>query len=189
MSGKKRLQSQAGKKISRNVTRGKSPNQSTEPITFNLSTENWLKGIKLSRENFTNKLKDEQMFIEYITILFHKVIPIIQKYGNDMIREGGTKSWRHCHPVRDGKIDLTLKIVESIHGHRFTFEKKSGPKLWQFGVVQNIRLIAIHDYTNNSLTPLFIDYHHLIHPDDHYSHPDYEKFDYCPIEHYYNVQT
>ncbi|WP_407270591.1 hypothetical protein [Radiobacillus sp. PE A8.2] len=173
--------------VSKNV-KGNKPIESNSPLTFDLSKENWLKGVSITRDSYTNKLKDKDMFIDYITELFHKVIPLIQKNGNDMIRQAGTQGWRHCHPVDEEKLDLSKKILEEIHGQNLTGDKVSGPQLWQFGVSQNIRLIAIYDYTNNYLTPVFVDYHHLIHPDDNFNQPDYlNGYNYCPIEYYQTV--
>ncbi|GGB41918.1 hypothetical protein GCM10011409_19330 [Lentibacillus populi] len=179
--GTKKVKKNNKSVASKNV-RGNRPIQSDSPLTFDLSNENWLKSVSVPKEKYTNKLKDKDMFIEYITELFHKVIPLIQRNGNDMIKEAGTKGWRHCHPIDEDKLDLVLKITEEIHGHKFNSQKVAGPQLWQFGVTQNIRLIAIHDYTNNYLTPVFIDYHHLIHSNDYYNQHDFDKFSYCPID-------
>lgn len=186
---KRRIGKNQSQKAKPNVRRGTDPNQSDFPLTFDLSNANWLKCVNLSKDRFTNRLKDEEMFVNYITELFHKIFPIIQQNGNEMIKEAGTKGWRHCHPVAESKIDLALEIMEEVHGSNFNNGKIAGPKLWQFGVSQGIRLIAIHDYTNNSLIPLFIDYHHLIEPDTHFNTPDYFKaYKYCPLDDYYGVK-
>lgn len=135
-------------------------------------------------------LKDEEMFIDYITELFHKIIPIIQKNGEEIIKTGGNGKWKHCHPVTEGKIDLILGIAKKIHGFDIKPAGVSGPQLWQFGVTQGIRLIAIYDYTNNSISPLFVDYHHLVYPSPYYNQSDYHNsFNYCPVARYQKIES
>lgn len=178
----KRIKNRSSTPKKQNVKGDKKPIESNSPLTFNLTYKNWLKGISIPRKEYTNKLKDKEMFTNYITELFYKIIPTIHQYGNDMIKEAGLKGWRHCHPVEEDKIDLVIDIMNEIHGDSFQFDKVAGPQLWQFGITQNIRIIAIHDYTNNILTPVFIDYHHLIHSNQHYNQDDYMKYKFCPIE-------
>lgn len=164
----------------RNSVKGNKPAEFDSPLTFDLSNKNWLKSISI-KNKFTNMLKDEKEFIRYITELFHDLIPLIQQNGEDMIKDAGTKAWKHCHPINEEKIDLVQKVTDEI-GINFKGEKKAGPQFWQFGVKGNLRLIAVYDYTNNSLKPLFIDYHHLIHPSIKYNQQDYDNYSFCPIE-------
>ena len=163
--------------------KGNQPNTAETPLTFDLSDGNWLKSVSLSKR-YTNLLKNEDMFGKYITELFHRVIPYIQKYGLQMIKEAGTRGWKHCHPIDEEKLDLVKKIIEEIHGDLPKFEDKAGPALWQFGITQNIRMIAVYDYKINVIKPLFIDYHHLIYPSEKHNQSNYSKYDFCPIENY-----
>ncbi|WP_144704967.1 hypothetical protein [Fictibacillus phosphorivorans] len=180
---KKRLKS--GPTPKKPLKRETEPNQSDSPLTFDFSNKNWLRSVSLG--GFTNKLSDENMFAGYIFELFHKIIPVIQDNWSEIVRSQGRGSWRHCHPVVNEKIDMVLGIIEQIHGNRFQSDKAAGPSLWQLGVTQNLRLIVIHDYTNNHLTPVFVDYHHLIHPNDHFNQPDYKRYDFCPVDTYTNT--
>ncbi|GIP63382.1 hypothetical protein J32TS6_19370 [Virgibacillus pantothenticus] len=167
----------------RSSVKGNRPVDSDSPLTFDLSNKNWLKSVNIKNDNYTNMLRNEKEFIDYITQLFHGLIPLIHQNGKEMIKGAG-KKWRHCHPVQDEKIDLVQKVTEEI-GIDFKSDqdgKKAGPQFWQFGVKGNLRLIAIYDYTNNSLKPLFIDYHHLIHPSIKYNQLDYENYSFCPLE-------
>ncbi len=176
-SGRKRI-GKNKKDVSKNVQRGTDPNTSESPLTFDLSNKDWLRSI--SKKGYTNKLKDETMFATYIFELFHKVIPVIQENWKSIIKSGGTGAWPHCHPIAEDKLDEVVTIIENIHGHKFSDGKVAGPSLWQFGITQNIRLIAIRDYTNNCLTPVFVDYHHLIHESEHHNQADYNRYDFCP---------
>ncbi|MBH0170993.1 hypothetical protein [Fictibacillus sp. 18YEL24] len=179
---RKRIKKDSGPSPKKALQRGTEPNQSDSPLTFDFSNKNWLMGVSQGR--FTNKLSDESMYAAYLTEIFHKLIPNIQQNWLEIIRTPGRGSWRHCHQVDNEKIDLVLAITEQIHGHQFRTEKTAGPSLWQFGVTQNIRLFAIHDYTNNHLVPLFVDYHHLVHPNKNFNQPDYERYSFCPISVY-----
>lgn len=168
-------------KPKQNVKRGTDPIQSDSPLTFNFSKRQWMKTVSIN--SFTNKLKDEEMFSEYIFDLFYNLIPAIQEHGNTMIKSGGTGSWKHCHPIENEELDLALSIVESVHGHQFK-NVNDGSKLWQFGVSGGIRLIVIHNYTDNYLTPLFVDYHHQIYPSEKHNQKNINRYPFCPIEKY-----
>jgi hypothetical protein len=178
---KKMVKFDSGPSPKKALKRGTEPNQSDSPLTFDFSNRNWLKGV--SQGVFTNKLSNETMYAEYITEVFHKLIPVIQQNWREILTSQGRGSWRHCHQVPDEKTDLVLSITEEIHGHQFR-SVHAGPSLWQLGVTQNIRLFAIHDYTNNHLIPLFVDYHHLVHPSDHFNQSDYSKYSFCPVSTY-----
>ncbi|MFJ7471103.1 hypothetical protein ACIQWI_21410 [Peribacillus frigoritolerans] len=177
-SKKKKITQNSGPKPQKKISGG-IPSQTDDPLTFDFSKGDWLKSIKF--RDFTNKLDGETMFANNIFELFHKIIPTIQQNWNQIIKSQGRGVWQHCHPIAEDKLDLVLNIIEQIHGHNFQSEKNAGPSLWQIGITQNIRLIAIHDYTNNHLTPVFVDYHHLIHPSKFYNQPDYGRFDFCPV--------
>ncbi|MED4229072.1 hypothetical protein [Neobacillus cucumis] len=179
---KKRVKMDSGPKPRKSIIRGTEPNQSDSPLTFDFLNRNWLKGI--SFRDFTNKLSSETMFAEYMFEIFHKIIPTIQSNWNEIVRSQGRGSWKHCHPIAEEKLDFVINIIEQIHGHKFFESQNAGPSLWQLGFTQNIRLIAIHDYTNNNLIPVFVDYHHLIHPSDHFNQPDYNRYEFCPINMY-----
>jgi hypothetical protein len=175
---RKKIKKDSGPSPKKALKRGTEPNQSDSPLTFDFSNHNWLKSI--SQRSFTNKLSDEVMFAEYITEIFHKLIPEIQKNWKDIVNHQGRGLWRHCHQVADDKTPMVLGIIEEIHGHQFRTES-AGPSLWQLGVTQNIRLFAIHNYTNNYLIPVFIDYHHLIHPSQKHNQDDYYSYAFCPV--------
>lgn len=168
-------------KPKQNVKRGTEPIQSDSPLTFNFSKKHWMKSVNI--KSFTNKLKGQDMFSEYIFELFHNLIPVIHEHGDIMIRSAGTGSWIHCHPIENEELDLALSIVESVHGHQFK-DASDGSKLWQFGVSGGIRLIAIHNYKDNYLTPLFVDYHHQIYPSEKHNQKDINKYPFCPIDSY-----
>jgi len=155
------------------------PILSDAPLSFDFSQKDWLKSI--NQKEFTNKLESENMFAKYIFELFYKLIPTIQQNWKEIIRSAGTGNWKHCHPVKEEKLDSVIHILEHIHGHQFRTAATSGPSLWQFGISQNIRLIAIHDYKNNFLTPVFIDYHHQIHPSIKYNKTEYSRYEFCPF--------
>lgn len=163
------------------VNRGTDPIGSDSPLTFDFSKKGWMKGISL--KGFTNKLKNEEMFSNYIFEIFHIIIPTLHEHGNTIIKNGGTGHWEHCHPIRNDQLDLALGVAKSIHGEKI-MSVSEGSKLWQFGFIGGIRLVAIHNYKNNYLTPLFIDYHHLIYPSVKHNQKNIEKYEFCPIETY-----
>ncbi|WP_026582112.1 hypothetical protein [Bacillus sp. J33] len=175
----KKVRKSKGTEPKKAVIRGTDPNWTDSPLTFDLSHKEWLKGV--SFRDFTNKFDDETMFAQYLFELFHKVIPTIQQNWKDIVQGQGKGSWRHCRPVSEEKLDFVLGIIEKTHSHTFKDKIGVGSSLWQLGFTQNIRLIAIYDYRNNSLTPVFVDYHHLVHPDKNFNQPDYKRFGFCPV--------
>lgn len=160
---------------------GIDPNYSDSPLTFNFAKENWLKSVAV--KGFTNKLKDPEMFSEYIFEVFYKTIPTLHEHGDNIIKNGGKSSWKHCHPIRNDELDKAIEIAESIHGSQIK-EVSEGSKLWQFGFIGGIRLIAIHNYKSNYLTPLFVDYHHQIYPSQKHNEKDIKSFPFCPVNAY-----
>lgn len=168
-----------GKKPKHLVSRGTDPIESEAPLTFDFSKGNWLRGI--SFKGFTNKLKDEEMFSKYIFEIFHTIIPILHEHGEQIIKNSGKGQWKHCHPIWNEQLDTALKIAETIHGEGIK-DVPEGSKLWQFGIIGGIRLIAIHNYIYNYLTPLFVDYHHQIYPDVKYNEENIEDYKFCPVE-------
>lgn len=176
---KKKKVSQSAGPMPQSKVNGNTPRQSNSPLTFDFSRGDWLKSIKY--RDFTNKLDSETSFSNNIFEIFYKLIPNIQQNWNDILKFQGRGQWEHCHPIAEDKLDLVLNIIEEVHGHKFDSEKKAGPSLWQIGITQNIRLIAIHDYTNNHLTPVFVDYHHLIHPSKFFNQRDYDRYGFCPV--------
>lgn len=161
------------------VSRGTDPSNTDSPLTFNFSKHKWIKSTSV--KGFTNKLDDEKMFSRYMFELFHKLIPLLHEHGENIILKSGTSSWKHCHPIRNEELDLALEIATTIHGDK-VLDVGDGSKLWQFGFTGGIRLIAIHNYINNYLTPLFIDYHHQIYPSVKHNDKELKRYTFCPID-------
>lgn len=182
MANKSQRKKRVGKSLKQPkpmVKRGNEPRWSDSPLTFDFSKPNWIQCVSL--KGFTNKLKDEKMFTKYMVEVFHKIMPILHEYGREIVRQGGTGSWKHCHPIAHEKLDLVIEIAKQLHGEDVINERE-GSQLWQFGITGSVRLIAIHNYTDNYITPLFIDYHHQIHPSIKHNRTDYKSYDFCPVE-------
>lgn len=169
------------------VTNPNSPLKATGKMTFDFSYVNWLKGV--SRGEFTNMLKDEFQFTAYMVEFFTKIIPIISQNWDNLIKynggAGGGFQFRHCHTINDEKLKLVKEIVEQIHGKPLCDEVENDDlNYWQLGLIQSLRVISIYSNNNNTLFPVFLDYHHQIYPDDWHNQEDIESYEHCPINRY-----
>lgn len=168
---------QKGPTPKKSVKSGVRPAISDRPLSFNLANGKWLKSI--NNKSFTNKLHKENDFAPAIFELFNKVIPTVQSHWEEIFRNPGRSQWKHCHTIDNDKIDKVLAIVETIHGHTYR-ESQTGSKLWQFGISQGLRLVGIYNYNDNTVTPLFVDYHHLVYPSQKHNKEDHSSFKFCP---------
>lgn len=161
----------------------KNPNQpisNSEKLIFDFSYKNWLQGIK--SQGFTNLLKDDSQFAEYIIHIFQILLSVVQDNWRAIkTRSGG---FVHCHTVAQDKLEQVKKITECIHGNRLDDEISNEYNFWQLGIQHGIRMVAIYNHDTNVMYPIFLDYHHQIHPSIKYNEDDIDAYEFCPISTY-----
>ncbi|AKQ71796.1 MULTISPECIES: hypothetical protein [Bacillus] len=152
-----------------------------DTLTFDLSYENWMNGIQI--KGFTNKLRDIEQHSQYTYEIFNKIIPNVHKNWKIIKRQKGQGQFRHCHILEGEEKEKAIKIAEAIH-KKTILDEETDFNIWQFGLTNSIRIVAVYDHNNDIAYPIFLDYHHLIYPNVKYNQSDYAKYDFCPhLEH------
>lgn len=156
-------------------------------ITFDFSYTEWLRTIKIGK--FTNKLRDSSEFAELIYTVMNKIIPYITENWHWIEKSVYPGSSHNCHPVADNKLNEVKGIINNTHSIDLGYLIESGEKkvLWQLGHQGAVRLIVYYMASNKTFYPLFVDYHHLIHPvrgdrRSQIKHNDYNNKKWCPVE-------
>ncbi|EJQ42914.1 hypothetical protein IEQ_05118 [Bacillus cereus BAG6X1-2] len=177
MASKKKVKNihQSKKKVSTPV-----PKIDESNLIFDFRYSGWLKSIHT--KYFTNKLKNETEFASCIYDVMTKVIPTIQKEWEQI--KGRSGQFRHCHPIDSNKIELVTNVIRHIHGVTMLDDDVSNNSIWQLGTHQGIRIIGMYYQPTNTMFPLFVDYHHLIHPSDWHNQKDLDTNSFCPHCHY-----
>ena len=150
---------------------------STAPLFFDFRY-NFLKCESIKKWGFTNLLKDEREFAKVSFEIYSKIIPSIQKAWDS--RKMGKKGYfPHTHEVPRNMMSTVMDIANQLHGAEIV-DKYSN--LWQIGTNQSIRIICIR--IDNIMYPLFVDYHHQLHPSSKYNQKDLAKYNFCPYQKY-----
>lgn len=150
-------------------------------LSFDFSYPRWLCGVQ--NKSFTNMLKDSEEFAKSITHVLNKLIPVITDNW-DIIKDRPGNQFPHCHPVPPDKVDLVKRIETEIHGKKLLdSEAEQNIKYWQVGL-EGIRLFVLYNYSANIMFPIFIDYHHLIHPSKWHNERDTSNLTFCPVSQY-----
>lgn len=156
-------------------------------VTFNFIYKDWLKTVKIG--NFTNKLQDVDEFAEKMYNIMNTLIPYIIENWDWMEDVVGLRQ-HHCHPVAKDKLPLVKHIItETYSGTLDALINIDDDNLWQLGLHGSIRLIVYYMKSDKTFYPLFVDYHHLIHPEDdsklsRVKHNDYKTKSWCPVAHF-----
>lgn len=139
--------------------------------------------------DFTNKLKNIDEFKKKFKNIIEVEIPFYskKKFSNIFFDS------KHCHDIKQGtkEYELIVQISKQLYK-----ELKGNPNekdielfisnffndysIWQLGCIQGTRLIGIKK--SNVFSVLFIDYHHLIYPDEKHNQTDYLSNSFCIIE-------
>lgn len=139
----------------------------------------------LIKSVFTNKFKDDKEYFENNRIIFGKALNYFGGYTFNEIKD------KHNHSVKEkDKLDLVIKILKYIlkeYNENFNendLEKAVNnyigeEEIWQLAFNQGIRLIGTRN--GSVLKLLFMDYHHLIYPNEKYNKKDYYRYSFCPM--------
>ena len=140
---------------------------------------------------YTNKLRDDNQFFEKFRRLFEIDIPALTQYTFDDVVKNTNK---HSHTVstKSNEYNMVVSVIIELYKSYknnnvtqrdvdlFLENNINDYYLWQLGISGGIRLYGIQNM--NVFSVLFIDYHHLIHPDKKHNQENYELYDFCPIE-------
>lgn len=67
-------------------------------------------------------------------------------------------------------------------------DEESLSNVWQLGTHQGVRIICLYHSSIKTMFPLFVDYHHLVHPSSWHNESDYAKNSFCPHSTYSKQQ-
>lgn len=158
-------------------------------ISFDFSYTDWLRTVKLGE--FTNMLKNPSEFAELIYTIMNKMIPYITENWHWIEKNVYPGSNHNCHPVTREKIDLVKDIINQTHSVDLEpiIEGAEKKTLWQLGHQGAVRIIVYYMASSKTFYPLFVDYHHLIHPvpgdrRSQVKHNDYNSKKWCPVNEY-----
>lgn len=160
-------------KPQRTVTTPPPANMQGGVVWFNFCNPNWLSSIRI--KGFTNFLKDSSEFSENHFYIFRIVVPKVMVEWQEITRGG--YQYAHCHRLTENGKEMAQDVYREI----FKREIGDDVDLWQFGFGGSVRLVCIRDDINNSLIPIFIDHHHLIHASIKHNQNDYDRYSYCAV--------
>lgn len=143
----------------------------------------WLDCVEFhqGRKDFTNILHDSAEAA-------HKLYEVIDTIGHlEKTPFTQINNNRHFHQVTDKELDLCLGIIDKITDGTLLVEKldPNGDKFEQLedlnffqvpsetGSIRIIGVIVTGQY--RTFYPLFVDYYHLIYPDQNYNQPDFKS--------------
>lgn len=183
---KKAVNSSSVKPVQK-VRAGSSPK--ANDVTFDFSYSEWLRTIKLGE--FTNKLRGPHEFAKLIYIVMNKIVPYITENWHWIEKTIYPGSVHNCHPVSEEKLDKVKEVIKNTHTIDLEpmIETGESKVLWQLGHQGSVRIIVYYMASSKTFYPLFVDYHHLIHPvhgdrRSQVKHNDYKNKDWCPVESY-----
>lgn len=142
---------------------------------------------------YTNKLKDYSDFLLKFGHIFEKEVQHLSQYNFCDIT---TNTNKHSHDIKknSSEYDLVICIIKSLYNSfkggnlreedlgLFLDNNINDYTIWQLGYSGGTRLFGVRK--SNVFHVLFIDYHHLIYPDNHYNEPNFNSFSFCPITNY-----
>lgn len=144
---------------------------------------NWIKTIRNTKHNFTNKYKSDTEMAQELSFLMGKLIPDMHLNGDQMFHKQGIYFSRntHCHSINGIKLDLINDLVQEIYSGKLDITSDAENKvIWQYSVGQGMRLICLFDTSLNTVYPLFVDPYHLIYPNTKHNKDDVMKYKLCP---------
>jgi hypothetical protein len=171
----------------KNVHNHTTPLNWENSLSFDFSYKHWQRGI--SNRNFVNMLKNEEEYARFTYEIFSIILPTVHANWMEIRKNLKKGQFPHCHTVVSEKIPLIETIIEEIHGKKLldsSLAEVSNDTFnyWQLGMRGSVRLIAIYSNKKNTMYPVFVDYHHLIHESDKYNETDLDKYPFCPIATY-----
>lgn len=158
------------KKVKNNKKVGKDVKNNKEAIVEGIRfkfTNFYFKSVK-TKSGFTNYQKD----IYETHSVFLKFLKLIKHF--DKMKVSELKNQRHCHFIdnKKGDEDRCYEVL-----NQYNKSEKEKIDFYQFGI-EGFRVIT-QKLNENTYELLFLDTHHLIHPDDDYNQRDYQKLSCC----------
>lgn len=145
---------------------------------FFFSNPNWMQGARV-RGGVTTFLKDPEQYAEKTAIILTSLLPKLMSDWDSLYPSPNRHQYAHCHSLRDDALLRAKDVIRKIYGESLDVESEYMKNIWQFGFSQGVRLICGVS-GRNKIYPLFVDYHHLLFPNDHYNEHDYETYRFCP---------
>lgn len=142
-------------------------------IDFVANSNIWLKAVKV--KDYTNFLKDEKQFSKYFYKVMNILIPAVQQDWEKMLSD--RDAFPHCHDIRRDARKKVNSLLSTMYPNY-----DESMEVMQLGLNGSPRIIVsiIREDNISVIRPLFIDYHHLIYPDDWYNKEDVDKYTFCP---------
>lgn len=136
-------------------------------------------------KNFTNFLSDKDEYIKSITHILYKMIPEISKHNINDLRSN--RSY-HTHPLTGSKLEETISVLREVVKNCYDYSNDEAEKwidnqgihmqkLWQISCPDShgIRIIGYLEENSPVFHVLFIDYYHLLYPDEKHNQQNVEK--------------
>lgn len=152
----------------------------------------------VSTGKYTNKLKDSKQFFDNFKRIIEKDIPFFTQHTFDNI-VNASKRHSHSIPSDSKEYSLVIEIVKELYkSHKnnnctdrdfelFLDNNINDYHVWQLGVIGGVRLVGIR--YSNVFYVMFIDYHHLVYPDEKHNSEGYELYNFCPMTNYDEVRN
>lgn len=138
---------------------------------------NWLDATKV--RDFSNCCKDAEEFADFVYFVIQNMIPQIYENAFEIFVNCNPKNTPlfHSHAIDNEHIPLVQEIA-----YKLTNEQYDDPELswWEIGGVQSVRMFGIYFDSEPGFYPVFMDWHHLVYPDQNYNDKDYNNYNYIP---------
>lgn len=140
----------------------------------------WLSSVNLLKQHgFTNFHFNSQKCVEDMVLIIHEIIPFLHKNNAEIFKYG---KYEHCHVVDKNKINLCNTILEIVTNHSSEQIIDESCTWWQIGIKQGVRLVGIYNSNTKTFYPIFVDWHHLLHPSVKFNQLDYSNCKYNPTK-------
>ncbi|WP_208945173.1 hypothetical protein [Enterococcus cecorum] len=141
----------------------------------------WLSSVNLLKQHgFTNFHFNPQKCVEDMVLIIHEIIPFLHKNNEEIFKS--KKKYKHCHLVDENKINICNTIFKMVTNYSPEQTIDASCKWWQIGIKQGVRLIGLYNSNTKTFYPIFVDWHHLLHPSEKHNQLDYRNCKYNPTK-------
>lgn len=151
-----------------------------------VSVYEWLHttGSLYKKYGFSNTLKDAAEYVRFVTELIEEVIPKINSEHSEIFDYyNHSQQYKHCHRIKDKELAIVREVSKVLLGQDFasiTANDDNDYSWWQLGFIQPTRIIGILSKNDHCFYPIFVDWHHLIYPNEKHNQFDYGNYSFDP---------